>query len=275
MQSSTQKTGDVISKHLGDLSQLEKYRKRVLKGCEKTSNSTIVIGCILRDASKYLSSFCIRLSALVALFKNYQIVLYENDSNDDTLDLLRVIEKRFPHVDLITERLKTPKFTNKGPMSRSMERTSNLALARNKVLDWVRDHQPDLDYFAVVDADLVDWDLEGFVTTFSYEDWDMVGSQSLLRWGKRIRHYDTFAFRKFGHPSPHPDSEISWTLFKRGDPLYRVDSCFGGLGVYRMESVLPFKYVGGDCEHVGLHLSMARGGKGRIYLNPSQITVHP
>jgi hypothetical protein len=51
-------------------------------------------------------------------------------------------------------------------------------------------------------------------------------------------------------------------------PVY---SCFGGLGVYRIEAMLTCEYGDSDCEHVCLHRDMRTAGLDRQYLNPSQI----
>ena len=58
-------------------------------------------------------------------------------------------------------------------------------------------------------------------------------------------------------------------------PMLPVESCFGGLGVYRMACLLACSYGGGgDSEHVVFHDRMRRSGLGRLYLNPSQIVLH-
>ena len=57
-------------------------------------------------------------------------------------------------------------------------------------------------------------------------------------------------------------------------PMLPVESCFGGLGVYRMACLLACSYGDGDSEHVVLHDHMRRSGLGRLYLNPSQIVLH-
>ena len=54
--------------------------------------------------------------------------------------------------------------------------------------------------------------------------------------------------------------------------LHSVYSCFGGLGVYRIEAMLTCRYGDSDCEHVCFHRSMRAAGLDRLYLNPSQIT---
>ena len=53
-----------------------------------------------------------------------------------------------------------------------------------------------------------------------------------------------------------------------------VHSCFGGIGLYRMEAWLAARYSGDDCEHVTLHRRMREAGYGRQFLNPSQIALY-
>ncbi len=57
-------------------------------------------------------------------------------------------------------------------------------------------------------------------------------------------------------------------------PLQPVWSCFGGLGVYRMECVKAAAYGGDDCEHVVFHRRLRQLGFDRLYLNPSQIVLY-
>jgi hypothetical protein len=56
--------------------------------------------------------------------------------------------------------------------------------------------------------------------------------------------------------------------------MFRVNSCFGGLGLYRAEALLGFSYDGSDCEHVPLHRKLLEGGYEGVYLNPSQIVCY-
>ena len=60
----------------------------------------------------------------------------------------------------------------------------------------------------------------------------------------------------------------------RGEPWLPVESCFGGLGVYRMDCMLAGDYAGTDCEHVAFHQQLQRLGKQRLYLNPSQLVLY-
>jgi hypothetical protein len=82
------------------------------------------------------------------------------------------------------------------------------------------------------------------------------------------------AFRRVGHDEPHHNDEINALRFRRGVPLQPVWSCFGGLGVYRMECLRAAEYSGEDCEHVYLHRKLRQAGFTRLFLNPSQITLY-
>jgi hypothetical protein len=63
--------------------------------------------------------------------------------------------------------------------------------------------------------------------------------------------------------------------YLRGESLFPLTSCFGGLGVYRMKAFAAGEYDSGtDIEHVPFHRSMRQNGYGRVFLNPSQITLY-
>src|SRR5258705_1239169 len=92
----------------------------------------------------------------------------------------------------------------------------------------------------------------------------------LVQW----RPFDVRAFCPAGHAGPHRIEYGPLMEFRRGDPLQRVWSCFGGLGVYRMEAFRAARYSGGDSEHVSLHRTMRAAGYDRFFLNPSHITIY-
>jgi hypothetical protein len=67
---------------------------------------------------------------------------------------------------------------------------------------------------------------------------------------------------------------VNYFVWRRGEPLQPVYSCFGGLGVYRMRAFLSSRYAGSDCEHVALHRGMREAGFDRLFLNPSQLVFY-
>ena len=122
----------------------------------------------------------------------------------------------------------------------------------------------------------VGWSYDGVAHTFGFRDWDMVGSYGLTcraasgpaEWP--FEHFDPQAFRA----RPMTATAVSQALtLRRGEPLLPVDSCFGGLGAYRMECFEVGEYGGASGEHLGFHERIRRAGLGRIFLNSSQITL--
>lgn len=75
------------------------------------------------------------------------------------------------------------------------------------------------------------------------------------------------------------DSEFCFNTRKRTlkiqDELIEVNSCFGGLAIYKTIYLKNCKYYGGDgeneiCEHVPFHADIIKNG-GRIFINTKMI----
>ena len=90
----------------------------------------IIVGCA-RDIEYYLSNTKEKLQMLKSLFKSSKIIIYENDSKDNTLNILKDWEKE-KLIYLITE--KDVKGT----------RTERLAYARNLLYNEAMKHTFDL-----------------------------------------------------------------------------------------------------------------------------------
>jgi hypothetical protein len=139
----------------------------------------------------------------------------------------------------------------------------------------------DFDYLIVVDTDLKGgWSYEGISHTFGCDDWDFVGSNGVLKQcrtrpnRRELVQFDSWAFRAAEEAGPSQIDSVRNVVFVRGGPLLPVRSCFGGLGVYRLECVEHARYGGTDCEHVVLHEAMRKLGFDRLFLNPSQLIVY-
>lgn len=248
---------------------LPEYRQLVERGKARAAKSSIVFCCIVRDGEKYIPRFCEKLSITIKMFQECRVLFYENDSVDRTLAFLRRFEKICPEATVYSEVLGTRAFID----GRQVERTTNLAAARNYLLDKVRGYYSCYDYYGAIDID-VDWDCEGLMTCFAYNDWDMLGAQGLYVRGRHQHYFDTWAFRRIGEPAANDVKTVVNIKYPLGSPLVKVLSVFGGIGIYKMSSILPYRYEGYDCEHVCLHLNMIKGGHDKIFLNPSMLLVH-
>ncbi len=203
------------------------------------------------------------------MFREYRAVFYENDSLDATATFLRHWSDVNPSIRVIIERKGSRRFANVV----SLERAALLAACRNAYREYALTHFGNFDHVIVVDTDTEGgWSFEGIAHSFGLDNWDFVGSNGLMTgpFGRgRPIYYDTWA-----HRSIDPGELTSQRLsVQRGEPLRRVLSCFGGLGVYRM-ACLQARYEGDDCEHVTLHRNMRELGFDQLYLNPSQIVLY-
>jgi len=251
------------------------YRSRVTAGMRAMSQTRAVICGLCRDVRVHLPRIAARIGRLGAMFRDHRVVLVENDSRDATTEFLRDWSKLDGRVDVISEQRGIRKFAQ----NRDRERTEWLAQCRNRYLDHVAARYPEFEYLIVADTDLAGgWSYDGIANTFGHQGWDAVASYGLFEansgeMGTWLQ-YDSWAFRSFGHPQLHRGNQVSSMLFDRGAPMMRVHSCFGGLAAYRTPAILGARYGGQDCEHVVLHQRMSDRGHGRMYLNPSQLTLY-
>jgi len=122
------------------------------------------------------------------------------------------------------------------------------------------------------------WSYDGIAHSFAHDDWDFVGSNGLwLRANNASEsriHHDSFAFRAVGAAGAARGDDVNGLRFERGEPLVPVWSCFGGLGLYRMQGYKAATYGGEDCEHVTFHQALRERGYNRLFLNPSQIVLY-
>ena len=251
------------------------YEARVARGRETMRHKRVVICGLARDIAPFLPNTIRRIEQLGELFADYRVVVYENDSLDDTREILLKWAKRCPRVHVLSDRLQAP--VNR--QIRCPLRGTRMALYRNKYRDFVARHFADFDTCIVADMDLPGgWSYDGISNSFGWDDWDVVGSYGVIFQRIRYRlnvpvHFDAWAYREQGSFAPMPTGVVNRYYWQRGESLVPVYSCFGGLAVYRMDALLSARYEGGDCEHVPLHRKMQEQGFSRIYLNPSQL-VH-
>lgn len=254
------------------------YSRYVRRGYLNMRQHSIVICGLARNIEAFLANTMARLEFTGRLFKDYRIIVYENDSTDQTLPMLRQWAENNSKVHLITETLGMPV----NPGTRDMARVDRMARYRNICRNYIVQHYADWPYTMVVDMDLPGgWSYDGLANSFGHNHWDFIGSNGLLdinpprgRGNRRTVYYDAWAFRSFGRPEPHEAQEVNPMVFKRGQLLLPVFSCFGGLGLYTTQAMVKCEYRGGDCEHVPFHNQMRSLGMNRMFLNPSQIVLY-
>lgn len=249
----------------------EEYRKRVRLGRGHLARSTVVFCGLARDVAASLPIVRARLERAGALCADYRVVIVENDSIDDTPDLLESWSRDNTRVDVVSEKLGLPSLPN----GQGRERMEQLAACRNRYLDRIDARHDDADYVIVVDTDLPNgFSYQGLLSTFGYESWHAVGSNGILELDSESdpTFYDAWAFRRPGDTEAPPFEETNSLILRRGEPPFPVWSSFGGLAVYAREALQAgCRYGGDDCEHAVLHCRLREQGFAEQYLNPSQI----
>jgi len=252
------------------------YQTAVERGLRAMAGSRGVICGLARNISGLLPLTLARIERLGRMFADYRVFLYENDSTDDTPRQLAQWAALNRRVVAVSETRHKPRH----PSVRSLDRAADMAAYRRRCQQEVAARWPDFDYACVVDTDLPDgWSYDGVAHSFGSREWDFVGSYGIIYQRQRLipskaLHYDVWAFRPLGSFEPLDGLAGNSLAWQRGEQFVPVNSCFGGLGLYRMPAWLAASYGGGDCEHVPLHREMRRLGFDRLFLNPSQIALY-
>ena len=252
------------------------YQEKVASGYRKMRRRRVVIAGLARNLSAILPSSIARIEKLGSMFRDYRVVIYENDSQDDTRNQLRQWSLSNRKIKLLSETLGDPL----NQPIRCPQRGERMARYRNQYLDYIAENYYYFDEVIVADLDLAGgWSYDGIANTHGHANWDFVGSYGIIyrRNGWDINHfvqYDAWAFRLNDGFKPLSTEEVNNTHWPRGAPLVPVTSCFGGLGIYRTPALLTARYHGGDCEHIALHHGMRTNGFLRLFINPSQITLY-
>jgi glycosyltransferase involved in cell wall biosynthesis len=231
----------------------------------------VFVGCA-RDIEKEVNHSVNDIVRLASEFDDYAVLIYENDSTDKTLDLLRDLSKRNNRVNIISEK------------DVQGTRTQRLARGRNILLSMSRNHYPDFDFLVVMDMDYTRSNTDSIVSIVKNMPLEWSGITAV----SRHNYYDWWAFRSSDLNMDYDCHEDEKNIRQRGNcnewgkrwsrdintRSRRVESAFNGIGVYRLSHIPPeAKYVGETidgnsvCEHVSFHSHLSE-----LYIEPRLIT---
>ncbi|CAK0858462.1 unnamed protein product [Prorocentrum cordatum] len=288
----------MVSTHVENWKRID---QDVQEGRRHASSLQIVFAGLIRNAESSVWRSYEMLKKIGVHFKDYKFLIFENDSEDKTLQIMSYISSLDPRYEFRSERLSMGDERGLGK-----SRMARMATLRNFVHNWVREfvgrtHQWDL-------VAIYDFDLNAFgAQTFSphalfaalgrnetlHNDWDMLCANSIRHtpyvpqqhvWsppdvGVGVGMYDCFAYRDLHNDSFNGldcGQTMSDVLFSQYE-LVPVHSCFGGLALYRPERFLECQYDPDvyDCEHVVFHQCMRqKGSEGRMFLDPLLTTSY-
>ncbi len=224
--------------------------------------------------------------------KGYKVFVYENDSTDMTKKLLKEWHDSDPANVFVslndTSAQPTIPSVSDVPSINpfySQKRIDKMAKLRNAYMQFVDDMGWSADYFVVVDLDVARISADNIMSSFVREDWDAVTAFGYSTSPKlKRRYHDTYALTELGdEENPQTEEKIiknskKYANLNNDSPWVRVFSAFGGLAIYRFESIKGVRYealknndprVQVKCEHYSIYYQMKRRGFDRVYINPS------
>lgn len=287
---------------------ISNYEYIIQVGKDIAKNKSILFCGICRNVEDILQLNIDRLNRTGSLFKKYNIFVYENDSHDGTLEILKKNKLINQHFDFLHDSREDKNYAEKLDTPDDpwhYNRCCVLAECRNKYMEYLNNLANKPDYVCVFDFDIKGgWSYNGFYHSIFVLEHDKkhgcVSAYGVLADPKStqipLEHkkpsdylmYDSFAFRP--HDWNSAINMISTPLFNnvkvdKNMPPFLVESNFGGMAIYKTAAFLDGKqysarnfmeeknspYV--DPDHVCLHRTMRKNGW-KILLNPAFIVSY-
>ena len=155
-----------------------------------------------------------------------------------------------------------------------------MAEYRNKCLEQIREKFSDYDYYILIDMDLTGgFSYDGVANTIGSELlWSGVAANGKNSRRSNHVYWDTYAHRDLGHGMRTHGGRMreyhgKYAETGRGDPWVKVNSAFGGMGIYKIDDVINSEYTGEASEHVPFHLDIIDKG-GNIFMNPNLVVLY-
>jgi len=236
---------------------------------DKLFSSVVVVGTA-RNIEKFLPTTLNKIQMICNCFQKSNVIIYENDSNDKTLEILQDWARKNVNVEIITEK------------SLPGLRTQRIAWGRNIVMK--KALELNAEYIVVMDLDDVNDKLskDAFLSTLHITNIDWAAMTA----NQTDKYYDLWALRTYDDWMPFDCWECVYKE-QKGEQIcvndrYKhidenekpilVKSAFGGLGIYKTKYLANSIYDGGKdnnevCEHVSFNENIMKNG-GKVYINP-------
>ncbi len=271
------------------------------------SESTLVVGVLARDCVKSLRSNMKKVEELGVMFKDYHVVILENDSKDGTAEEVLAWSKRNPKVVYINERIEISRslVPIKCPHpEKGIIRIEKMVALRNRVMEEVEKRfTPDV--FCFIDIDIQDFSPLSIVQAIEKApvDWGGIFANGIVYWDDTDDkmypspfQYDSFAFVAQGDdylkrgdyvvtPEFHPQVAYQMTLALKTNEYLPCESAFNGIGLYRYEAIAGARYSISQnealkaincslCEHIGFNRKVREKGYGIYIARDMKVIYH-
>lgn len=254
--------------------EAEMYTRR---GYEMSPHKKIVIAGLCRNAGQYIEKNIHIANTIGSYFKDYRIVVYENDSKDMTRSILTRCAQQNQRLIVLGGDEGVDNMYNIGATKQL--RFEKMAHFRNQYLAYIRKHLDDYDYMMVIDWDMNgSTDINGIMNSIGREhDWGAVGTSGKVyihgTLGFLLINYDLLAlrFHNIKYNNTNHWRSIFFNLFYQEyhrlfySDIEPVQSTFHGIVVYKIRAIPDDAWYTTEygCEHIGLNSKIKN-----IYINP-------
>lgn len=260
----------------------------VQKGKNNMKENTIVFCGLCRDSEDIVVKNILWMRKIGKGFKDYRIILFENDSQDRTRENIIELQKLDDRIELIdcehlgskNCKINEMKMYDLGALSK--KRIEKMCFFRNQYLSHIKKRYSHFDYVMMMDMDVVGYfNKSGLNELFALQDkWDVVfvnGRSPVI--GFYDMCYDSLAlvFEDENYEKYIRKNEESFPILNLasksffsqifGSKFVKVKSSFNGCGIYKMGCILGSQfYPNYSCEWIGFHRDIFENGFQRMFV---------
>jgi hypothetical protein len=267
------------------------YLDKIDKGKELLLKSNVVVAGLCRNLGHCIKNNLLKIIQILDHnCLDYKIVLFENDSTDNTIN--EILSLKNHNIILLSQNYNRPQFGT----VKDKERIDALAEYRNIIKEHIKINYSNFDFTIIMDMDFIDISNTGFFNSFgwlkeypnidamsgnSFEIKDIFNTSELMLW-----NYDSWAFRgswwddlQGKKLTEHYNNynRMLWFglwILPVGSRPISVNSAFGGMCIYKTKHYTSGQYASYDCEHVTFHYDISNKNPGfALCLNPSQVML--
>ena len=219
-------------------------------------DKSIAIAILARDCGGALTHNIPKIDNLRKYFKSSIVIVVENDSKDNTKEILSNWRDNSKDIIIISEdyNIQTipPKTKDCKMPGASTHRIEKMCFYRNKYLEYLKKMSFEYDYLMVIDIDIDDFSEEGIVQAINNApcDWAALfanGRYYFDFFGIRLlgRYYDLFAYVPYNdHNITNENTDLTFREVSLHADLLSIKaikkkrymeccSAFGGIAVYK------------------------------------------
>ncbi|WP_369753148.1 hypothetical protein AB3G34_00870 [Flavobacterium sp. WC2409] len=249
-------------------------------------NKNVVIAALARDCEDSLINNIPLIDHLRSKFSWSQVVVVENDSKDNTKEILFNWEKKSEGVKIISQDFGIKTIPDQtvamASPTTSFYRIEKMSFYRNMYLDYIDTLGHDIDYLIVIDIDVKTFSVDELVNSIDQanNNWGGIFSNgvtisSYLGFKSKI-YYDVFAVYEYPQKDffSYTDESLERTFrtINKNTKKYKyhnVISAFGGIGIYKYPAIKSLRYKAiknmfndneGICEHIPFNMGIIDAG---------------